>query len=142
MDKILTNCKDCAKYKGDCGKHPKDVHGHILYDTPLHLSNNKCPGFQYPQMEISIPEAIEEIERIMAGNPSREEFLPALQMAKNSLEAWHNVKGRLYAETKKEYSQDTFFTEVWTKATNNALNIVSYELHKLEIKEGKENENE
>ena len=27
-------CKDCAKYKGDCGHHFRDTNGHILYDVP------------------------------------------------------------------------------------------------------------
>lgn len=30
----MSKCKDCAKYKGDCGHHFKDANGHINWDCP------------------------------------------------------------------------------------------------------------
>ena len=30
----MSECKDCAKYEGDCGLHFKDTRGHILWDVP------------------------------------------------------------------------------------------------------------
>lgn len=30
----MGKCKDCEKYKGNCGNHFKDINGHIMWDTP------------------------------------------------------------------------------------------------------------
>ena len=30
----MSECKDCAKYEGNCGNHFKDNNGHILWDCP------------------------------------------------------------------------------------------------------------
>ncbi len=30
----MSKCKDCEKYKGNCGHHFKDTNGHIMWDTP------------------------------------------------------------------------------------------------------------
>ena len=30
----MSECKDCANYKGNCGHHFHDVNGHILWDVP------------------------------------------------------------------------------------------------------------
>ena len=31
---IYNDCRDCAKYDGDCGNHHKDSHGHVDYTIP------------------------------------------------------------------------------------------------------------
>ena len=30
----MSACKNCAKYKGNCGNHFKDCNGHTLWDVP------------------------------------------------------------------------------------------------------------
>lgn len=130
----IITCEKCNRYKGDCGWHRIDDNSHIDYSLPDTLIENKCPEFQNMEMNISIPEAIENIEFLYNSLPVlKETTKDALTMAKNSLEAWHNIKARLYAEAKRIDKADTFFTEVWSKAMNKALEIVSYELHKINI---------
>lgn len=34
MDNNIKKCKDCWRYKGDCGNHPKDKNNHINYEIP------------------------------------------------------------------------------------------------------------
>lgn len=34
-------CKDCAKYKGNCGNHFKDTNGHINYEIPAESMYDK-----------------------------------------------------------------------------------------------------
>ncbi len=85
----------------------------VIIDIPKEVKNRLCFGVTY-QEDMQI-------------------VCKAFTMAKNSLEAWHNIKARLYAEAKRIDKADNFFTEIWSKAMNKALEIVSYELHKINI---------
>lgn len=74
---IYNDCRDCAKYDGDCGKHHKDSHGHVDYRIPnmcytARTGPSYCTAFQpsknmyKAKCHMTIKEIISQLESLRA----------------------------------------------------------------------------
>lgn len=55
-------CKNCAKYKGDCGHHFKDFNNHIHYDIPSEAAGDKYGGCEfYEENRSGVEIAVKEL---------------------------------------------------------------------------------
>lgn len=80
-------CKNCAKYKGNCGHHLRDINGHINYDCPSESMWDGClpdfgPNCWEPNAHIINTDRELRIVTIMSY--SIEEIKEALNRLKNN----------------------------------------------------------
>lgn len=59
-------CKNCTKYKNDCGHHFKDSNGHINYDCPAEFVCDRyghCEYYKESRSDLDI--ALEELNTLV-----------------------------------------------------------------------------